>query len=185
MSAAMLINRIGRRLGIDFLVAGALLLGTCGSAHSGTEAPSLIGHYSNQVWSKDADPHALSGYALQLYKQGDVIFGGIGVAVGSPEPVRGKLYDISFDEKAKTISFKAKYSEGIKVSRDTPPEGKDAKIILTFTGKLSPRRVQGELIRQDGYPPFKILTKQTLVLRKSSVKFVPDSIDEWNQLYGN
>jgi hypothetical protein len=185
MSAVMQTSRIGRRLVIDSVVASALLFGTLGPVYAEPPAVSLIGHYSNLVWTKDEDPHALSGYNLDLYRQGNTVFGNIGVAVGSPEPVLAKLYDISFDEKTKAISFKAKYSKGTRYHKDIPPEKSDAKVILTFSGKLSPRWAKGEFVQQDGYPPFEITAKDKGTLRKTSDTLKPDSIEEWNQLFGN
>ncbi|WP_156401550.1 hypothetical protein [Duganella sp. Root1480D1] len=183
MSAAMLISRTGPRLGIKVLVVGALLVGNLGSVYAEATAPTLIGHYSNQVWTRDVDPHAISGYALDLYKQGDVVFGSIGVAVGSPEPVGAKLYDILYDEKSKTLSFKAKYSEGTQYGKDIPPEKREAKVILTFSGKLNSHGAQGEIVRQDGYPPFATIEKKRSLLRKQSSKYVPHDVERWNKRF--
>lgn len=185
MSVAMQTSRIGRRLVIDSIVASALLLGTLGSVYAEQPAVSLIGHYTNLVWDKSEDPHALSGYNLDLYKQGDAVFGNIGVAVGSPEPVLAKLYDISFDEKSKAISFKAKYTKGTRYRKGIPPEKRDAKIILTFSGKLNPRWIKGEFVQQDGYPPFDIVGKEKLTIRKTDDNLTPENFEDWNLLFGN
>lgn len=185
LSAVIQISRTGRQLVIDSLVAGALLLGTLAPACAETAAPSLIGHYSNQIWSDGEDPHALSGYSLDLYRQGKVVFGKIAVAVGSSEPVAAKLYDVSMNYKAKTISFKAKYSEGSRSGKNIPPEKRDAKVILSFSGKMGPRGVRGEFIRRDGYPPFAITDKEKTLLRKQDDKYVPVSFDDWNQMFGD
>lgn len=163
------------------LVAGAVFLGTACQAHAESRAPLLVGHYSNQEWSPGEDPHALSGYTVNLYKQGKVLFGDIGVAIGSAEPAQAKLYDIAFDEKAGTILFKAKYSEGIELGKDLPPEGREVKIILTFSGTLDRRRLQGEFVRRDGYPPFPSVGIEQAVLLRVNDKFVPRSVEEWKQ----
>jgi len=39
-----------------------------------------MGHYSNQVWTKEVGPRAVSGYTLDLYKQDDVMVGSIGTS---------------------------------------------------------------------------------------------------------
>lgn len=174
-----------RRLSTCLQLAGALLFGPLAPATAETTAPSLVGHYSNQVWDHSEDPHALSGYSVSLYKQGSVIFGNVGIAIGSSEPERAKLYDISLNEKEGKISFKANYSRGIEHRKGLPREGRDAKRILTFTGKLNSRRLQGEFIEQDGYPPFATVGKEKLVLRNKGEKFLPGSFEEWNQLFGN
>jgi len=152
---------------------------------AGITAPSLVGHYSNQVWSDGEDPHAVSGYYVSLYKNGGTLFGDIGVAIGSAEPASAKLYDISLDEKEGKISFKADYSRGTEHFKGLPREGRDAKRILTFSGKLKPRALQGEFIEQDGYPPFAKVGKEKSVLRKSKDDFTPSSMEEWTQLHGN
>lgn len=174
---------MGRHLGVVPLAAGVLLFGTIGRAQAETSAPSLIGHYSNQVWTRDVDPHAVSGYALDLYKQGDAVFGSIGVATGSPEPAGAKLYDISFDEKARAISFKAKFSAGTQYGMDIAPDKRDAKVLLTFSGKLNSRGVQGEFVRYDGYPPFAVIEKKRSLLRKQNSKYVPHDLELWNKRF--
>ncbi|KQV42947.1 hypothetical protein ASE26_03275 [Duganella sp. Root198D2] len=122
---------------------------------------------------------------MDLFRQGKVVFGRIAVATGSPEPVSAKLYDVSLNEKAKTISFKAKYSAGSHAGKNIPPEKRDAKVFLSFSGKLSARGVRGELVRRDGYPPFAIIGKEKALLKKQDDKFVPSSIEEWNQMFGD
>jgi len=183
MPAVMQTGCIGRRLLIDFIVAGALFSGTLGPAYAEPQAVLLIGHYSNQVWTGDVDPHAVSGYALDLYKQGDAVFGSIGVAIGSPEPVGAKLYDISYDEKAGTVSFKAKFSEGAQFGKDIPPEKSNAKVLLTFSGKLNSRGIQGEFVRHDGYPPFAAIERKRSLLRKQDSKYVPHDLELWNKRF--
>ena len=153
------------------------MLGIFAPATAETTAPSLIGHYSNQVWSEGEDPHALSGYSLDLYRQGQVVFGRIGVATGSSEPVGAKLYDVSWNERTK-------YSEGSRSGKNIPPEKSDAKVILSFSGKLSPRGVRGEFVHRDGYPPFEVTAKEKSLLPKQDDKYVPSSIEEWNQMFG-
>lgn len=166
---------------LAFLLAGALFLGAACVVHAETKAPSLVGHYSNQEWSAGEDPHALSGYTVNLYKQGKLVFGDIGVATGSVEPAQAKLYDVSFDEKAGTITFKAKYSEGVELGKDLPPEGREVKVILTFIGKLDQRGLQGEFVKRDGYPPFPAVGIEQSVLPRTKDKFVPRSVEDWKQ----
>ncbi len=174
-----------RRLNIYLQLAGVLLFGNLAPANAETTAPSLVGHYSNQIWDDGEDPHALSGYYVSLYKQGSTVFGDIGIAIGSSEPERATLYDISVNEKRGMITFKAKYSRGIEHYKGLPPEGRDAKRILIFSGKLNARRLQGEFIEQDGYPPFTTLRKEASVLQKAKEQYTPHSMEEWNQLHGN
>lgn len=176
---------IGRRFSICLQLAGALLFGAFAPANAGSTVPTLVGHYSNQVWSDDEDPHALSGYTVSLYQQDGILFGNIGIAIGSAEPATAKLYDISLNEKEGKISFKADYSSGIEHRKGLPREGRDAKRILTFSGKLKPRWLQGEFIERDGYTPFATIRKEKSVLRKSKDDFTPGSMAEWSQLYGN
>lgn len=148
------------------LLAIALFLGTTGLARAEPNERTLIGDYSSMVWSDGEDPHAVSGYEVRLYKNGKVITGDMGIAIGSPEPEHAELYDISFNEKDKKISFKANYSRGIEISKGLPPGGRDAKTILTFSGRLSPRQLKGEIVQQEGYPPFKTVGNEKSILRK-------------------
>lgn len=148
------------------LLTVVLFLGMTGLAQAETSARTLVGNYSNMVWSDGEDPHAVSGYEVRLYKNGTVITGDMGIAIGSPEPEHSELYDISFNEEDKKISFKVNYSRGIEIRKGLPPGGRDAKTILTFSGKLNPRQLKGEITQQEGYPPFKTVGKEKSILRK-------------------
>jgi hypothetical protein len=118
-----------------------------------------------------------------LYKQGNAVFGSIGIAIGSPEPVGSRLYDISFDEKAGTISFKAKFSAGTQYGADIPLAQRNAKVLLTFSGKLNSRGVQGEFVWHDGYPPFAVIEKKRSLLRKQNSKYVPHDLELWDKRF--
>ncbi len=151
--------------------------GTC-SAELG--AVALLGHFSNQKISQDADPHFLSGYKVSLYQIDRTVFGNIAIAVGSPEPVKGRLYDIKFDPTTKGLSFKAKYSEGREYNKQTAAEGRESRVLLAFSGKITPKGLAGTVILQDGYSLDQAGKKTFAAMKRTRSKFKPDSFTEWS-----
>lgn len=151
---------------------------------TGRAAPGdvhLIGNFSNQKVTHDADPHFISGYSVSLYRRGQMLFGDIGVAVGSPEPVSGRLYDIEFDPASKKLSFKAKYSDGREFSKETGREGRDSRVVLTFTGKVSRKSLAGVIVLQDGYNLEKAGTRSFEVMKREKDDFTTKTFAEWSE----
>ena len=154
------------------------LAGKCGAA---PEDVILLGHFSNQKVTHDADPHFISGYSVSLYRIDQNFFGDIGVAVGSAEPAGGQLYDIEFDPVSKKLSFKAKYSGGREFPKGLGPDGRNSRALLTFTGKLSRKSLAGTVVLQDGYSLEKAGAKSYEVMKREKDDYKPRSLVEWGE----
>lgn len=141
----------------------------------------LLGHFSNQKVTQDADPHFISGYSVSLYQSDQIFFGDIGVAVGSSEPVSGQLYDIEFDPGTKKLSFKVKYSDGREFPKEMGREGRDSRVLLTFAGKLSRKALAGTVVLQDGYSLEKPGTRTYEIMKREKDDYKPHSMAEWSK----
>jgi hypothetical protein len=157
-----------------FFLAGACL--------GGTGDVVLIGHFSNQKVTHDADPHFLSGYGVSLYQSDDSFFGDIGVATGSPEPASGRLYDITYDPKTKKLEFKAKYSGGRRYNKLTGPGGRESRVLLIFSGTITGKALIGTMVVKDGYSPNDLGESIRVVMKRTKEGYKPASMAKWNQL---
>jgi hypothetical protein len=169
-------------MGIDMkklfaMLWGLLLFSTCSCAVAGEVI--LIGHYSNQKATTDEDPHIVSGYWISLYRQDDIVFGDIGVATGSLEPVQGRLYDIVFDPVTKNLSFKAKYSRGIEAGKGIPKEGRESHNLMLFSGKLERTAIAGTVVLKDGYNMSRPEKKTFESMKRVKFYYKPASMQQW------
>ena len=132
------------------LTAAVLALAACGPARAADKV-ALIGHYDSLRMSNGEDPHYVSGYRLDLYRQGDRAFGSIDVADGSIELRSAELREVAFDEVTHGLRFKAQYAGGRDYGPGTGPDGREARTVLTFSGTVGPRAVVGEMGRRDAW----------------------------------
>lgn len=165
------------------LEMGALLF--CAITMVGNAAaqlPVLIGHFSNQKTSGGDDPHILSGYRVNIYRDGREYFGDIGIGVGASEPEKALLYDIKLDQNSKKLRFKAKFSPGLEFRKGIGSDGREARAILVFSGKLNERSLSGTVTLVDGYQPQSSSTRVSIVLKKDDDDYVPETYEEWRTL---
>lgn len=177
----MTINRTGQRQGTDMKIIAILVscfVFTC-NVYAASPDVVLVGHFSNIEVTHDDDPHFLSGYDLSLYRKGNVVFGNIGVGTGAPEPAHATLYDVTFDEQKKTLIFKAKYSGGWEYSKETGSAGREARVLLSFSGRISPKSVRGKFNKKDGYNLSAPGTNISAVMKRDSDDYVPESFETW------
>lgn len=164
---------------VDTKAAQPPIAATAKPAKPSAEPVTLIGTYFSIEYSDTDEPHAKSGYALDLYKQGNLVFGEIAVANGSLEVSRASIYDAVYNEEQKTISFKAKYSDGTEYTGDIERE---ARILLTFSGKIGKDHVKGTVTKLDWYTREPREEQELAVIpgteRQSDL---PKSFEEWNK----
>jgi len=140
---------------------------------------ALIGSYFSIEYSDTEEPHAKSGYSLDLYKQGNVVFGEIAVANGSLEPSQASIYDAVYNEEQKTISFKAKYSDGSEFVGD---KERESRVLLTFSGKIGKDQIEGTVTKLDGYTHEPLDKQELAVIPKTEgAPDLPASFEEWNK----
>jgi hypothetical protein len=107
------------------------------------------------------------GYSLQLWKQGNQVFGLLFVYLGPPsDPPAGLLEDVKFDPRTKQLSFSARLSTGVRSSGagkwDVPSRDR-----YSFRGVLSGREVVGTLKESDDLSPKISPRSKRIRLRRS------------------
>lgn len=127
-----------------------LLLFVHGTGNAQEQA-RLLGNYTNMVVEGTEDPHFISGYNLDLYQKGNIVFGSISIATGSGEPVSAELTEVIYKAKKKELSFKAEYSGGWEISQKSGESGREQRTVLTFHGTITPASVSGKIGLRDGY----------------------------------
>jgi hypothetical protein len=108
------------------------------------------------------------GYAIELWKDGDQIFGLLLVYVGPPaDPPTGILEDVKFDPKTKRLSFTTRMTTGLLYSRDYA--GVPSQDRFKFEGVLTRRHVIGVLRQSDDLAPEFRPTSKRIRLRRSAL----------------
>jgi len=141
-----------------------------------------VGHYYK--FSQDAisgEPHP-EGYAIRLYKQGDILFGELAVGTGSIDIESGLLENITLDEATKSLKFTAKLSTAL--THDPETGGwRPRHDLYIFSGKIDKHFIVGTLEHRDGYKkdvPGKIeRIKLPRSKNKNGREYVPESMNEW------
>jgi hypothetical protein len=143
-------------------------LGRGGGMHRKTRRgvvsrPKVLGAFSNV---KHIEDHGY-GYVLQLWRQGDRIFGlFIDHSGQTGDPPTGLIEDVKFNPQTTQLSFKAKLSTGLISKgnyRDVP-----SRDVFRFRGTVSPNAVKGVLEISNALFPKEPATKKRIVLRKSA-----------------
>lgn len=144
----------------------ALLLAACLLPSARAEEPGqtrLIGYYSNMQTEGAQDPHFISGYNIALYQRKAETLGHVAVAIGTPEPVRATVSNLTYDPKKKCLTFTAQYSAGLGVNPVKGAPDREAFKVLTFSGVVRPHSISGKMGVKDFYcskckPVFKRVT---------------------------
>lgn len=159
------------------LLFSALLLVATASTAAPPSAQHL-GFFSNQrtVGSSD-DPHT-EGYALDLYREGQRVFGKFCVSTGIETPCG--IIDAA-DLKAPTgaITFRAKLSTGTEFTRESGPEGRPSRDIFEFVGRLSANAVKGRVTHRSGYDSRTDARTEPVSLRRVRPDRAPTSYADW------
>lgn len=124
----------------------------------------VLGNFSNvkHVGADDA-----FGYSLQLWKEGDRIFGLFAVYTGAPaDPPVGILKDVQFDPHTRRLSFSARLSTGVMYTG--PDSSVASRDRFSFRGVLTAREVTGILMQADELVPQNRPTSRRIRLRWSS-----------------
>lgn len=125
------------------------------------------------------------GYSLQLWKQGDHIFGLLAVFVGSPaDPPIALLEDVTFDSRSRRFSFSARLSTGfVHTAGDkwVPTQER-----FTFKGTLTRTTVTGTLQQFDVLRPDKAPVSRRIKLRlarqlSNDLMPAPANYEEWRK----
>ena len=146
------------------------------------EDVQLIGEYAK--FSEEiigGDPHA-TGYEIDLYKQGNFLFGELIVGTGSIDIKSGLLENITLDETTKSLKFTAKLSTAL-TSAPEIGNWRPTRDLYIFSGKIDKHFIIGTLEHRDGYKkdvPGKIeRIKLPRSKNKNGREYVPESTNEW------
>ncbi len=147
------------------------------------EAPpvTVVGAYSNVVVT---DEHA-QGYAIQLWRQGDLYFGFFQRAAGlAGDTPSGLLEDLRVDPQDHTIAFKAKLSVGSEsMNGETWVPSRD---LYQFSGTLFLDQISGSLVHLNGNHPESRGTAEEIKLYRSKkeeadLMLQTTSYQEWTE----
>jgi hypothetical protein len=146
------------------------------------EDVQLIGEYAK--FSEEiigGDPHA-TGYEIDLYKQGNFLFGELIVGTGSIDIKSGLLENITLDETTKSLKFTAKLSTALTNDPETG-NWRPTRDLYIFSGKIDKHFIIGTLEHRDGYKedvPGNIeRIKFPRFKNKNGREYVPKSLDKW------
>ena len=107
------------------------------------------------------------GYTVELWKEGDQIFGLLLAYVGPPaDPPTGILEDVKFDPKTRRLSFTARMTTGLLYSREYA--GVPSHDRFSFKGVLTRKRLVGVLRQSDDLSPSFQPTSKRITLRWSA-----------------
>ena len=125
------------------------------------------------------------GYSLQLWKEGDHVFGLLAVFVGPPaDPPTGLLEDVRFDPRTRRFSFSARLTLAfVRPSGDKWVPTLDR---FTFKGRLTRTEVRGTLQHFDVRRPDQRPLSRRIKLRLSKhltedLMPAPASYEEWRK----
>jgi len=121
------------------------------------------------------------GYSLQLWQEGNQVFGLLAIFTGAPaDPPTGILEDVKVDPRTKQFSFSAKLSTGWVHEGSNWNPTRDR---YSFSGVLTRREVTGILKHSDELRPTDPPTSEKIRLRRSvdatQSMSQPASYSEW------
>ncbi|CAJ0793629.1 hypothetical protein LMG19083_02462 [Ralstonia psammae] len=159
-----------------FLFLTLLLISAACSATPPTS--THVGYFSNQkTTATTGDPHS-EGYAVDLYREGSHVFGKFYVSTGIEAP-SGPIYNAKIDLSAHTVTFGAKLSTGFEFTRDSGPQGRPARDVFEFHGKISRSTLEGRLIHKSGYDPTSDIRSEHVLLRRVNINMPSVDYAEW------
>lgn len=159
------------------LLAAIFFMGASSAA-----APTIaqhLGFFSNQRTVESTnDPHT-EGYSLDLYREGQQIFGKLCVSTGIETPC-GIIDNAQIIPSTRAIRFRAKLSTGTEFSGSSAPQGRPSRDLFEFAGTISTSAVKGRLIHQSGYGAGSDIQSQRIVLRRIHTSTSLVSYAEWS-----
>lgn len=123
------------------------------------------------------------GYALQLWKEGDQIFGLLAIFTGAPaDPPTGLLEDVKFDPRTRQFSFSARLSTGWVYSEGN--WNTRTRNRFSFRGVLTRNGVTGILKDTDDLRPTDQPASRRIRLRRSKLSTQdmnppPPTYEDW------
>jgi hypothetical protein len=111
----------------------------------------LVGHYTNMKVEGSDDPHFLSGYNISLYQQPKETRAYIMVAIGSPDPTRATVSNLTYDPARRCLTFTAQYSSGLETNPLKGATRRESFKVVFFRGVVRPETIKGTMGEKDFY----------------------------------
>jgi hypothetical protein len=127
-----------------------------------------LGSYSDQVSSNDEDPH-LQGYKLDLFREGDLLFGRFCFATGIEVPC-ASIEEVKLSLANHYISFHARIIPGVQYGPEDPPEGRPWRALFEFRGMITAQAVFGNLVLKNGYDPNRTEKIEFVILERDDME---------------
>lgn len=129
------------------LVTIAALMANIGAAQNPAAEVTAIGEFFNSRYAED---HT-DGYTVQLWRQGETVFGLLTVEALSGDGPMGSLYNVKFEERSGKLSFEAKLSTGTRLMADNSQQ--PSKDLFRFRGVIAKDTLTGNLTHSDLLDP--------------------------------
>lgn len=166
-------NLIGQRMGTEMrwlLLTAFFLVGISSTAAS--PSAQHLGFFSNQrTVGSSEDPHA-EGYALDLYREGERIFGNFCISTGIETPC-GIIDDAKIKLSTGAISFRAKLSTGTEFTRDSGSRGRPSRDIFEFVGTISSNALKGRITHRSDYGSASEIRPESVLLHRIHTDTAP------------
>lgn len=122
---------------------------------------AVLGNFDSiKHFAEDAE-----GYRLQLWREGEQIFGLLSIYTGAPyDPPTGMLEDVEFDPRTRQFSFSARLSTAFTRDGEKLVPTRDR---FTFKGVLGRNEVSGTLRQYDLFLPQSTPLSKRIKLRRS------------------
>lgn len=165
------------------LLFSALLLVATASTAAPPSAQHL-GFFSNQrtVGSSD-DPHT-EGYSVDIYREGQRVFGKLCVSTGIETPC-GIIDEAKIQSSTGAITFRAKLSTGTEFTRDSGSQGRPSRDIFEFIGTISRNSVKGRMTHRSGYEPSSDAHIERVSLHRIHLNTATTRYADWAQAPSN
>jgi hypothetical protein len=128
--------------------------------------------------SRHAEDHT-DGYTVQLWRQGDRVFGFLSVEALSGDGPIGSLYNVKFEERVGKLSFEAKLTTGMRLLADNSQQ--PSRDVFRFRGVLVKDTLAGNLTHSDLLDPASGETPIRIRLQKQAPEAMtePKTYAEW------
>jgi hypothetical protein len=156
-----------------FSIILLVFLFCCAAQSAVKNKVDYLGSYSSLAAdsSADEDPH-FNGYSLDLFREGDFVFGSFEIAAGTEEVTGAPIEAVKLDFASHHISFRARMSLSREYGPGMPSGGRPSRDLIEFNGKITVDEVSGTLLLKDGYNPNLLRESKFIVLKHMDDKSI-------------
>ena len=151
------------------IVAVAALLAVIASAQDPSGGITAIGSFFNPRFAEENT----DGYTVQLWKQGELVFGLLSVEALSGDGPVGTLTNIKFEERSGKLSFDAKLSTGMRLMANNSQQA--SRDLYRFRGAIAKDTLAGTMTHSDVLDTAAGETSVKIRLTRQPTGILPDS----------